>query len=280
MTGSDQHIQDEKPARMRLDEFVALIHEATVSKQDVTRIVEALGDEVTRYEIVGYLAEKHIAVQSRRGRPAEHPKLDRATAKRIRDDLEALRQSRAAADPPGVAESGCLHSLYDFLSLHADTASEELYAKARETYNTEQQSGRKGAASEAVKSLAGAAMKVFKDAAEKARYDGTLHTEMMEALDGHLEVVGRDTYVDHRELGALFERSDELHVPRYVAEEYIRHYAEKREWQVQERLRPMPTEDLSVCPRCQAQVDRADWFCRECGYRLPATDPSRDGDFG
>lgn len=258
MTRADHHV--ENPGRMRLEEFVALIHEPTVSKEDVTRIVEALGDEMTRCEVVGYLAEKHIAVQSRRGRPAEGPKLDRATAKKIRDNLESLRQS---------TDSGAPGSLYDFLQLPSTTTPEELYAKAGATYKAEQQSGRKGAVSEAVKILAGAAMKVFRDAGEKERYDGTLQTDMMEALDGHLEVVGRDTYVDHSELGALFDRSDELHVPRKVAEEYIRHYAANRDWQVQDRSRQMPTEDLCACPKCEARIDKADRFCRNCGSRLP-----------
>lgn len=182
---------------------------------------------------------------------SERATLDQATARAVRAALDQLQ----------------FGSLYEFLGLSRAASATELYTAADEQYRELRSMGRSDADSNIRQELAGQAMAMFAGVEPKERYDNALDREAMREFDGHLEVIGRDRYLEEDEIAALIRNAQESGVSEGVAREYVWDYAARRGWGLEiesSALQPGP-EVPQVCPNCGKRMQGADKFCVSCG---------------
>lgn len=181
------------------------------------------------------------------------PTLDQATARAVRGALAQLHFS----------------SLYEFLGTSRDASITRLYSAADHRYKELRGRGRSDSDTNTAEKLAGQAMAVFAGIEAKERYDNTLDQEVMGEFDGHLEIIGRDTYLEEVEVWDLVRRAEEKGVSRDVALEYIRNYASRRGWGLESSSSASsgvaPT--WRSCAGCGGIIEVQDAFCGFCGAR-------------
>lgn len=182
---------------------------------------------------------------------SNRPTLDQATARAVRAALTQLQ----------------LGSLYEFLSLPRAAHVADLYNEADARYRELRSMGGSDADTNTMQELAGHAMAVFAGVEAKERYDNTLDQEAMAEFDGHLEVIGRDAYLEATEIAALVRRAADKGVPESVARGYILDYGARRKWGLESRSTPPRAGHGAVeeCPNCERELPGEDAFCGFCG---------------
>jgi len=239
----------------KLDELIGMIHEPTIDADGVKLLIRQVGGAIDEPAVVARLKARGITVAARRSAksaPKARPKLDRTIAESVRDNLRHVG----------------LKSLYDFLGLGPRSSPKSLYDAADEVYKELRRKGLTDPDSTARQELAGHAKAVFKNSAEKERYDNTYAAEAMEDLNGHLEIAGRDSFLDQDEIDRLVREARSKGVSQDVAIEYIEDSAQKRRWAVQ-RTSDLPSAELRLCGFCNAIARTPkDTRCHNCGQEL------------
>jgi len=239
----------------KLEELIGMIHETSIDADGVKLLVRQVGGEITEPDVVARLKARGIVVAARgtaKSPPKARPKLDRTIGQSIRDNLRHVG----------------LKSLYDLLGLGPRSSPKSLYDAADEVYKEIRRKGLTDPDSTARQELAGHAKAVFKDSTEKERYDNTYAAEAMEDLNSHLEIAGRDLFLDQGEIDHLVREARSKGVNLDVALEYIEEYARNRRWAVQ-RTSDLPSAELKLCGFCNAIARTPkDTRCHNCGQEL------------
>lgn len=182
------------------------------------------------------------------------------TAGKILDQATARAVRMALVQTP-------FRNLYEFLGLGRDASIGSLYAAADARYKEVRTKGCTDPESDVVQKLAGQAMAVFAGVDAKERYDNTLDQEVMAEFDGHLEVIGRDAYLEVAEIVEVVRRAEERGVSESVARGYILDYAAVRRWGLESCSSPpeLVSQRMELCPNCSGKIPRRDAFCGFCG---------------
>ncbi|HET8799432.1 MAG TPA: hypothetical protein VFO89_17215, partial [Thermoanaerobaculia bacterium] len=247
-----ENADKKRNALSRLDELIAVIVDAAIGPDEVKLLARQVGDGITEAEVVARLKERGKSVESRKAAPAARPKLDRAIAAEIRDNLRHIRKA----------------SLYDFLGHSPRSSPQMLQDAADEIYKELRRKGLTDADSTARQALAGHCKAVFRSAAEKEQYDNSYAAEAMESLTAHLEVAGRDAFLDQAELDVLLREARVKGVHPDVALEFIAVYAQNRKWSIQ-KSKGLASSRLKLCGFCNSIARTAeDVRCHQCGQEL------------
>ncbi len=202
----------------KLDEHIRLIeNDSTIGMDRVKRLMRRVG--LSEAEVMSRLKAKGINVSSAaspKKTPKTRPKLDNTIARNIREGLKRL----------GVK------SLYEFLKLGPRSSPQSLVAAADAIYKEIRRKGLTDPTSTQKQELAGHAKSVFKDAAQKERYDNTYAVEAMVELNDLIETAGDDSFIDKIEIERLLQHALQMGVSHELALEYIMEYANKRGWTV------------------------------------------------
>lgn len=268
-----RHRQDALRAEIeRLDEAIEVLRSqgTRCDEAQVGKLVQAFAGILTEEEVRKRLTAAGVQVGAgpeagpRRPRAAREG-IDPVVASGIRRNLEIL----------GLA------SLYDFLGLRPQSSPAALQDAAAELYRQSQSRGRTDAETSARNELAGFAKTVFRDEAEKEKYDNTLAVEALEGLKHALEQAGHDGFIGREELDTLVRQAVKRGVKADRAREYIEDYAAKRKWRIQGEA-AAPAERLRVCgfcgtlaaggaaQRCTGCGEPLDLDCPRCGARNPS----------
>ena len=239
----------------KLDGLIDMIRESTIDTDGVKLLVHQVGGGISESDVIARLKARGISVESggsAKRLPKVRPKLEHSTARSIRDNLQHIGKK----------------NLYKFLGLGQRSSPKSLHDAADEFYKEIRRKGLKDPDSTARQELAGHCKAVFKDSAQKERYDNTYAVEAMEDLNGHLEVAGRDGILDQDEIDRLVCKARRKGVSEDVALEYIEEYAQKRKWAVQ-RSAELPSAELKLCGFC-VSIARTpkDTHCHNCGQEL------------
>lgn len=239
----------------QLDELIGMIKGPSFESENVKILVQAVGGAISELEVITRLQEKGITVAGpgpATGTPTERPRIDSTTAESIRDNLRHLK----------------LKSLYDFLGMGPNSSPTSLYDTADQVYKELRRKGLTDPDSTSRQELAGHAKAVFKDSSWKERYDNTYADEAMENFNSHLEIAGRDSFLDQDEVDRIVREARSKGVSQEVAIEYIEEFAKKRRWKIQ-RTTDLPSAELKQCGFCNTIARTPqDIRCLNCGEEL------------
>ena len=145
-------------------------------------------------------------------------------------------ESRTAMEIQSLLKTAGNNDLYEFLGMDRGASWKDLHAAATKRY-TRLCRAPKAAETTAGMKLAGHCQTLFKDAANKRRYDNTLASESMDQFNSLLKIAGRDHLFSRREIDYVVEQARLKGIDETVARAHIDDYA--REMRVGiERVRP------------------------------------------
>jgi serine/threonine protein kinase len=170
-----------------------------------------------------------------------------------------------------------LPSLYTFLGLPPESSAESLRNQANEINKDILKIGKTDTDSLAKKQLCGLCLAVFRDTTEKEKYDNYQARLGMERLSPHIEIAGGDGVISQEEMGKLIELAKDAGVKKQNALDYIKEYARKRKWLIEDQQTSKPKKQevnpLSVPePSSQKEVPQYK------GSLLSKSEPSRQRD--
>lgn len=239
----------------KLDQLITMIREQTVGPDEVKLLAREAGGGITEAVVTQRLKTRGISVDADRTVKKSarfRPKLELSIVKSIKDNLGHLRKD----------------SLYDFLAMSPRSSPKSLYDAADEIYKEIRRKGLTDPDSTARQELAGHCKAIFKDRQEKERYDNSYSVEAMEGLNSHLELAGRDGFLDQQEIENIVREARGLGVALEIAMEYIEDYAGKRKWPLQ-RSNELPSLHLKLCGFCSTLARTAqETRCHNCGKEL------------
>ncbi len=243
-----------------LDEAIALIRSSggTCEEAQLKKLIGRFDQTLSAIEIKKRLkaAGVELAGAGPKRRRQVKQGIDKVTASNIRRNLEHLK----------------LASLYQFLELRPQSSPQALADRADEIYKENQRLGRTDADASARNELAGLCKKLFRDEAEKEKYDNTLALEAMEGLKENIELVGADRIVNRAEMDGLIRQARERGVSIEDARAYVEDYAAKRKWVVQLDAETVAAA-LKSCGFCDALAPADASRCPSCGEALELSCP-------
>ncbi len=253
-------------ALKKLDPHIALLKvHGFFSPQQIANIERDLDGVLSRETIEKQLKSAGLHEKKERTEPeedpwADRPRLDRAYADRIRQQLDAIDKA----------------TLYEALDLPASTSSGELLKRASELYREIQDRGDTGNRIQAsLKVLAGQAVDIFADDDKRRRYDHSIAFEIFEAFRPLIETAGAKGYLTRADHDALLRQMTVAGCDAGDAEAFVRHRAVKRGWHIEDaQQRDARQIDIWRCPCGELQVGDERMQCRSCDRDLHVSCPS------
>lgn len=252
--------QQEAAAKERLrdlDEAIALLKTGgPCTEEQIQKLVKQSNGTVTADEVRKRLQNAGVPLagaggQERRSRVPK-AQIDKVTAGKIQQNLEHLG----------------LRTLYDFLERRPQSSSKALADRAEEIYKENQRLGRTDATASAQNELAGISKSVFRDDAERAKYDNYLAVREMDGLKDRLELAGGDNFLAREEVDVLIHQARQRGVTAEDARAYIEEYAALRKWGIQRDTSDLPSETLKLCGACGSLAPPTASNCPRCGAAL------------
>src|SRR3954469_21252963 len=257
-----QKAADEEKLR-DLNDAIAILKTggAPCSEEQVRKLVAQLGGTVTADEVRKRLRAAGGPLPAAGGRAgpsrAAKPQIDKVTADQIQQELQHLGHV----------------SLYEYLDLRPQTSPKVLADKSEEIYRENLRLGRTDATASAQNALFGFCKIVFRDDAEKAKYDNHLAVQAMEGLKGRIELAGNDNFITRGEMDLLIQQARQRGVSAEDARAYIENYAANRKWGVQKDSADLPSESLQLCGACGELAPPTAERCPNCGAALKIACP-------
>jgi hypothetical protein len=241
-------------ALAKLDRLIAELPPA-VEASVIAVLIRNCGKPVTEAVVKDRLAARGIRIESARAARqanAPRPKLEETRAKEIRDLLQSLGKK----------------DLYDVLGLGSRSSPQTLFEAADVLYKEVHRTGLIDPSSTSRKELAGYAAAIFKDPAQKERYDNTIAAEAMQHLNPLIETLAHDRQLDRPRIDRIVRAALGQGVSTEIALDYIEDLASQRKWVVQ-RADDLPSLALKQCGFCNYLAQTLDdERCRKCGEPL------------
>ncbi|HYX25536.1 MAG TPA: zinc ribbon domain-containing protein [Thermoanaerobaculia bacterium] len=262
----DARRQQEAAAKEKLrglDEAIAILKSggAPCSEEQIRKLVAELGGAVAEDEVRKRLRAAGVPLAGAAGPAgparAAKPQIDKVTADKIQQELQHLGHA----------------SLYEYLESRPQSSPKALADKAEEIYKENVRLGRTDATASAQNALFGFCKTIFRDDAEKARYDNYLAVQAMEGLKSNIERAGNDNFITRDEMNILIQQARQRGVSAEDARAYVEDYAVKRKWVVQRDSADLPAEALKLCGACGELAPPTAANCPKCGTALEIACP-------
>ncbi len=273
----------EEATRLLAELTEGIVRRGRCTPGEVDFVSNKLSASFTRKEVEDHLRRAGVTIHTPVKRTAPD-KLDPTVAKEIRTNLDSLRAHQRTGDGTlGTqrrvgSECAELESLYDFLGrgFNKEMPAEQLWAKADEIYK--QNNGRSDPEATIRNRLAGQCKQVFKDAAEKRRYDITRELEALETkIRPLVEVEGKRGFISAADVLRLVQRAAALGVKEEDTVAFIEDLAAKatpKPWVV-DTATPSSVRDLPQCGFCMSLAAAAsDTRCPSCAEPFQQPCPS------
>lgn len=160
-------------------------------------------------------------------------KIDATVAKRIRANLDYLS----------------LSSLYDFLDLKPHNTPKELCRRADKIYLKLKSNNKTNTEHTTQIDLTGQCKNIFANAEEKAKYDYTLATQVLDELKPKLELAGRNNHLSQKTIDLLINQAAARSILPEDARSYIEEYATKRKWSIESTVNTRSSQRKSWWPK-------------------------------
>jgi len=165
-------------------------------------------------------------------------------------------------------------NLYDFLALSSDAETKDLRSKSTKEQTRLRKTKSKDPKHGIRQNLIGQCLAVFKDDAERKKYDLHLDESRFHALDAKIELVGADGLIETTEWVLLLEHATaELDLELQKAQDYIIHYARQKQWTLQ-MPGQLPDDFSQRCSACHAYNSSKASQCKKCGFALQLACPA------
>lgn len=264
----------EREAAEKLDKAIALLAvEGFILEKEVAELVKRFKDfpeaEIRRRIKVPIRREEQAAT------PAVKPTLDRAALKSITENLVILKKK----------------DLYDFLGLPRTASRQALLDRSRELNSQALSNNNKTAEVGAQQVLSGFGLSLFKEDADRQKYDNSIDQQGLVDLEKDIDLAGLGGSIPAQRMEELLRLARERGIAIEEARTYIVAYASRKKWSVQVPqavqaarllrcvcgvLNPEQAaacgacgEPLKLeCPKCRTVNPSENRACTKCGFAV------------
>lgn len=243
----------------KLDDLIDTISGKVVPKALLKKLVQATDKQFTEQGVEQRLVKKGYQLEgSNKPKKAKTvEQLEASVAKEINEQLSSIH----------------LNSLYEFLTvdhttkLHSRSSAQALFERADQIYKQLSAVGKTDQQTTLQKQLAGHTKSVFKNEAEKVKYDNTLALKVVAELNPYIEVAGIDGFIETSELQTIMVQAKQRNIDPDIAMSHIESVAAKRKWGIQQTTEQ--ATQLLQCGYCNALAKSVnEKRCHDCGEAL------------